>query len=441
MPTHYAPPFPSVLWIAAAIAAALAQVWFWKRTALGGLPRAAVCACRLLVIAGTGWLLANPMTPWHGDQQPSHMVLLLDASRSMDLKGEDGQTRAAQANAVREAVLKDPQLSSRVEVKWFGEHLFPGEMPAPEDAARKGTRLGAALREILAAEKGSSDLKAVVVVSDGAAQDASAVHEMAKMAARRKVPFAAVPVGISSPVVNAGIAACMVERRAAPGTQLPVSITVLRTNCQDQPLNVSLVERTSGKVIDSTDLSTRPGGAEMETVELHCTIGAEPVQIVAKLSPVTGESTLADNETSFTVESTEPKIRVLYMEGTDKPGSTGRNEVTMLPDGVRQEDPRIEMDTFTLNELNNAGGSVLMHATWTDPTDIRKDRRGYPRTKEELFRYDLVICSDIPRISFTKEQIEWTVELVSERGAGFVMIGGYTSFGTGQWDKTPWEKL
>ena len=43
--------------------------------------------------------------------------------------------------------------------------------------------------------------------------------------------------------------------------------------------------------------------------------------------------------------------------------------------------------------------------------------------------------------AFTPEQLEWTVELVSKRGGGFVMIGGNRSFGPGGWDQTVWDGL
>ena len=66
---------------------------------------------------------------------------------------------------------------------------------------------------------------------------------------------------------------------------------------------------------------------------------------------------------------------------------------------------------------------------------------GFPQTREELLTYDVVICSDIARTAFTHEQLDWTVELVSKRGGGFVMIGGYTSFGAGGWDQTIWDGL
>ena len=67
--------------------------------------------------------------------------------------------------------------------------------------------------------------------------------------------------------------------------------------------------------------------------------------------------------------------------------------------------------------------------------------QGYPTTREELFSYDVILCSDIDRSAFTPEQLNWTVELVAERGGGFAMIGGVTSFGAGLWDQTVWDQI
>ena len=73
--------------------------------------------------------------------------------------------------------------------------------------------------------------------------------------------------------------------------------------------------------------------------------------------------------------------------------------------------------------------------------ELTSPARGYPTTREELFGYDVVICSDIARTSFTPEQLDWTVELVAKRGGGFAMIGGNTSFGSGGWDQTVWDGM
>ena len=92
----------------------------------------------------------------------------------------------------------------------------------------------------------------------------------------------------------------------------------------------------------------------------------------------------------------------------------------------------IEVETLIVDQQLEVGGRLYR---------LRDPNRGFPTTREELFKYDVVICSDINRYVFTDAQIEWVRQLVAENGGGFVMIGGNTSFGSGGWDKTLWEKM
>jgi uncharacterized membrane protein len=96
------------------------------------------------------------------------------------------------------------------------------------------------------------------------------------------------------------------------------------------------------------------------------------------------------------------------------------------------EDPNIECVAMEVN-AQYAARQILYR--------VDDRNRGYPATREELFTYDVIICSDIARSAFTQQQIDWTVELVQKRGGGFAMVGGNTSFGAGFWDQTAWDKL
>jgi uncharacterized membrane protein len=126
-------------------------------------------------------------------------------------------------------------------------------------------------------------------------------------------------------------------------------------------------------------------------------------------------------------------------------GSTGIEHGLPEPCFLAQalaETGDVDVDLLCLNRSNTAGGSVLVGWPWKTPGSWAPDpSKGFPATVEELNRYDVVVCSDIPRVSFTEDQIRWTVDLVANRGGGFIMIGGNTSFGSGFWDRTPWEKL
>jgi uncharacterized membrane protein len=128
---------------------------------------------------------------------------------------------------------------------------------------------------------------------------------------------------------------------------------------------------------------------------------------------------------AFQITPREAKLRVLYMEGSAPP------EYQFIQDAL-EEDPDIKCVSMYVD--NQYVAQPQLHRA-NDPA------RGFPTTREELLSYDVVICSDIARSAFTPEQLEWTVELVSKRGGGFVMIGGHTSFGAGGWDQTIWDGI
>ena len=62
---------------------------------------------------------------------------------------------------------------------------------------------------------------------------------------------------------------------------------------------------------------------------------------------------------------------------------------------------------------------------------------GFPTKREELFRYDGLILGSIEASFFTHDQLRLIAEFVSERGGGFMMIGGRRAFSEGGWSGTP----
>ena len=85
-----------------------------------------------------------------------------------------------------------------------------------------------------------------------------------------------------------------------------------------------------------------------------------------------------------------------------------------------------------------------MRAGYDQPVIIRlntKDefelRGGFPKTAEELFKYQAVIVGDLEADFFTHEQQALLQRFVSERGGGFLMLGGAESFREGNYAGTP----
>ena len=64
--------------------------------------------------------------------------------------------------------------------------------------------------------------------------------------------------------------------------------------------------------------------------------------------------------------------------------------------------------------------------------DENELRDGFPKTADELYRYDAVILDDIEAEFFTQDQLMLLENFVSRRGGGLLMLGGPDSFAAGQ---------
>ena len=77
---------------------------------------------------------------------------------------------------------------------------------------------------------------------------------------------------------------------------------------------------------------------------------------------------------------------------------------------------------------------VIIRLNTKDELELRG---GFPKTAEELFRYQAVIIADMEADFFSHEQQALLQRFVSERGGGFLMLGGAESFREGNYAGTP----
>ncbi len=77
---------------------------------------------------------------------------------------------------------------------------------------------------------------------------------------------------------------------------------------------------------------------------------------------------------------------------------------------------------------------VLLRLGTRDADELRG---GFPKSAEDLFAYHAVILDDLEASFFTQDQMLLLQSFVSERGGGFLMLGGYDSFVEGNYRRTP----
>lgn len=380
---------------------------------------------RIVVLALLLWVLTNPTNrqEFRLPDKPAQVELLVDASRSMGLDEPISRQRSIQ-NAVAEI---DRQLaaSERPDIHYFkfGQNLSSladfGQYRTTDDASLLGSALdqlpGRFSRELPAA---------VVVFSDGIIDDESQLTSALDTFETLKVPIHVYPVGNAQTRGDVGIDEFVVPRRIDAGAKAIIRGAIRSTGYSGQRVELKVVpaDRRNSQVFASLPITLADGSNPFElVVESNPDLG----ELMAEVEPLAGEATTLNNRVKFELASDRRRLRVLYMEGT------GGSEYHWVHDALI-EDKSIECVSLIADQ------QYVQR-----PRLVRVDdhNRGFPTLREELLKFDVIICSDISLGAYTKEQLDWVVELVSERGGGFAMVGGITSFGAGGWDQTVWDQL
>jgi hypothetical protein len=91
-------------------------------------------------------------------------------------------------------------------------------------------------------------------------------------------------------------------------------------------------------------------------------------------------------------------------------------------------------------EIERYDQPVLVRIYPNEEVKLREEVKlsgGFPKTAEELYDYHAVVLDDLESEFFTHDQMTLLQKFVSERGGGFLMLGGQESFHHGKYDRTP----
>jgi uncharacterized membrane protein len=353
-------------------------------------------------------------------------VFLFDESRSMSL--EAPRTRAqAGGDVIQQAISQLPR-DRRPPIRRFGfgrEIRALSDSDSAENPRDDQTRLNSALEQ-LARRFGEGLPFGVFVFSDGRSTEPGPEPLEATGRAYRALGVPVHVVGLGDDRISGDVAIAEIDppREVRPGTRVPVRVTLRSRGYGGQRAELRIRSASDPHADPIASLPLTLTGEEQSS-ELVIETDRAKGLLTAEVSSFPREAVASNNSVSFQIAPRESKIRVIYMEGT------GAQEYRFLQDAL-QEDPDIKCTSMLVGNQYDARPRL---------SRIDAPARGYPMTREELFGYDVVICSDIARTSFTQEQLDWTVELVGKRGGGFAMIGGNTSFGSGGWDQTVWDGL
>jgi uncharacterized membrane protein len=461
------------LWPAAAFFGVALLVLGWSYRGSRGQPLRWVClALKALGIAALAACLLEPL--WLGQRaRPGANAFAIVADNSQGLQIRDRGESRSRGEELRQLV--DPgkpgwqaTLADTFDLR---RYVFDARLQATTDFHElafdgRSTALGSALKTIAERFRGRP-LAGVLLLTDGNATDLlNASPDLAGLP-----PVYPVVIGRRDAVRDIAVQQVKVTQSAFEDAPVVVQADVAAAGFQGRPIVAQLVDRTGKTVQEQTlpargdgdavafrfQLKPEQPGLSFYQIRVAETGRASRPEPGAAPTVDDGEATLANNARVLTVDRGQGPHRILYVSGRPNWEFKFLNRALQEDDQVQlvglirvaKREPKFDFrgrTGETSNPLFRGFGNqspeeverydqpVLVRLNTRDETELRA---GFPRTPEDLYGYDAVIVGDLEAEFFSPDQAQVLQKFVSERGGGFLMLGGAESFQEGKYARTP----
>ena len=410
--------------------------------------------------------LLQPMArEYMKEEKASRLTVLVDDSESMSfsdrrdgaprmervkvaLGGENALKPVAEPDA-KGAQPPDPtsllgvlSRSFKLQLEGFSGGAHPITALQELKANGESTDIAKSLTDAYARLKGP-DAGGLVLVTDGADTARGDIERIASNFKRSGTPIYVLGVGETN-MEDLAIQQVRCRRTVSKDTLVRVEVDVRKQGRPDGPQTVYITRK--GKRVGEKVVVDMKGESATATFEfLPDDQGFLEYQ--ATVEPFPGELVVANNTMAFGLVAHSRKLKVLYAEGSMYVHRTYNSQSrgmyydhpmqywweTEFLQRALQEDTDVEVDVLAKNEFATPRGA--------SPLDIKTVKEGWPKTKKDLYQYDVIISSDIPYTYFSPEQVQAQVDFVGKHGGGFCMIGGYDAFAEGKYAKTPIDRM
>jgi uncharacterized membrane protein len=421
---------PSLIILIAVVVILATAVWAsYRKTTLplNRLFKNALLAMKFAVIALLLFLLLEPiLTLTTVVPQKSSLVVLVDDSKSMSIRDVGSQaSRLSYASSLlggaeRPGLLADVGKNFKLQTFKFSSEVE--YLRDVSGATAKGTvsDLGKSLR-FAADLADQAAVSGVILLTDGANNGEEDPLETAALMKNKKAPVYVVGIG-SERAEDIEITKVTANPSAIENSVIEISALVKNRNMDDKPIELEL--RQEGAIIKKQTEQIK--GATTRVSMKFSPTKRGFVRYTLTALPKTTEAIKENNSKSFLVDNRSRQARILYVEGYP------RAEFKYLRRALTGD------ESIELVSLLRTGEDKFYRQGIKDQNELHD---GYPKSRHDLFKYDAVIFGSIEAGFFTNEELENTLEFVAQRGGGFLMLGGFNSFGQGGFANTAIEKL
>lgn len=352
--------------------------------------------------------------------QESYLAVVVDNSESMQIQDDGVESRVGRLMAALESSQFFPRLQEKFRVRLY---RFDREAERIDDMNRMTfagtrTRMESAMN-LLFQDLATVPLAGVVLVTDGVDNASGQWTEAVSRIQARGIPIYTVGVGEEAIDDDAELTAVSAPRQSLNDATAVAEVSFRSHGLRGRPATVQV--RENGVLI-KTEPVTLPADGEIGEASIDLPMTNVGSRVFEFSIEAQGDRIPENNAFNTLIEVTDDRPKILYVEG----------------------EPRWEYK-YIGRAMEDDANIRLVRLLRTSPNKFYRQgienesvlANGFPTTREELFEYKGLILGSIESTFFTQEQQQMIVDFVSERGGGFMMIGGRNSFSGGRYQNSP----
>jgi len=446
---------------------------YWRAPASPGL-RAACVGLKLLGLLALAACLLEPL--WSGQRAKpgaNFFVVLADNSQGMQIKDAGAAESRGESLRAMLGGQNGTWLATLEENFQLRRYVFDARLQSTRDFAElsfdgRATSLATALKTIRERYQGQP-LAGVLLLSDGNATDvAEGTLDLDGLA-----PVYPVVIGTDDPVKDVAIEKIGASQTAFEDAPVTIQGEVSGAGFPGGQIIAELVDISAAASPGGRTSTNLPAGKSVgrQTLKAPRDGGKEAFRFLVKPDKpgITfyqlrvsapdggGEATLANNSRTVVVDRGRGPYRILYVSGRPNWEFKFLNRALAEDDQVQlvgliriaRREPKFEFrgregessnplfrgfGNQSKEEIERYDQPVLVRLNTRDELELRG---GFPKVPEDLYGYHAVIVDDLEAEFFTPDQMALVQKFVSERGGGFLMLGGAESFREGKFQRTP----
>ena len=418
-------PWPVVTLVLAGFVVAAVVGWSYLRPRgrAGPLDRGVMAALRAGTLGVVVFCLLQPTLVLQTVvPQRNFVAILIDDSRSMSLPGADGRPRSAfvaEQLGIEGELMRE--LSERFAVRTFAFSSTTGRATDPTALTFSGTRtdLASALDRVRE-DLSSVPLSGIVVVSDGADNGGRVLTESLVPLQAASIPVFTVGLGEDALSPDVQLDRVQAPASVLQGSAVVVDVVIGQSGYPGRTITLEVEDE--GRLLTREQVEL---GRDGEPVVARVRFTADrvgPRLLTFRIPPSEGERVEGNNRRQVLMEVRREREKILYFEGEP------RFEVKFLRRALEDD------DNLQVVVLQRTAPDKFLRLDVDGPDELAG---GFPRSREELFRYSGLILGSIEAGFFTHDQLVMIQDFVSQRGGGLLALGGRNAFAEGGYAGTP----